>query len=77
MAKPIVDGIERELEGQARVIRLSLLSGLGRSVAQRYRVRGVPTILIFDGNGDVVEQRSGIPNQQRVVEQVHRVMRNA
>jgi len=74
MAKPIVDGIERELEGQARVIRLSLLSGLGKSVAQRYGVRGVPTIIIFDGNGDVVEQKSGIPNQQQVVEQVHHLL---
>jgi thioredoxin-related protein len=71
MAKPIVDGIESELEGEAKVIRLSLLSRLGRSVAQRYGVRAVPTIIIFDGNGDVVEHRAGIPNQQQVVQQVH------
>jgi thioredoxin-like negative regulator of GroEL len=74
MAKPIVDGIEKELKGEAKVIRLSLLSRLGGSVGQRYGIRAVPTIIIFDGNGHVVEQRAGIPNQQQVVQQVHHLL---
>lgn len=74
MAKPIVDGIERDLEGRARVIRLGLLSDLGRRVAQRYSVRGVPTLIIFDGEGHIVEQRIGIPNRQSVVEQVKHLL---
>lgn len=71
MAKPIVDGIESDLEGQAKVIRLSILSSLGRQATQRYGVRGVPAIIIFDGAGNIVEQRTGIPNRKNIVEQVN------
>lgn len=70
MAKPIVDGIERDLEGQARVVRLSVMSDIGSRAAQRYNVRGVPTVLVFDGNGNLIEQRAGIPDRKRVVSQV-------
>jgi hypothetical protein len=48
-----VDGLERELEGRARVVRLSAFSKVGQEVAQRYAVRGVPTFLIFDGQGEL------------------------
>ncbi|OQY22084.1 MAG: hypothetical protein B6I34_06460 [Anaerolineaceae bacterium 4572_32.1] len=73
MAKPIVDGIERDLAGQAEVIRLSLSSEPGRSAARRYGVRGIPTLIIFDGEGKVVEQRAGVPNRESVVETVKRL----
>ena len=66
MAKPIVDGLERELEGQARVIRLSALSAMGQEVAQRYDVRGVPTFLIFDGHGELIGRQVGYPNRSEI-----------
>ena len=66
MAKPIVDGLERELEGQARVVRLSALSALGQEVAQRYDVRGVPTFLIFDGQGALIGRQVGFPNRSEI-----------
>ena len=73
MAKPIVDGIERDLKGQAEVIRLSLLSEPGKSAARRYGVRGIPTLIVFDGAGNVVEQRAGVPNRESIVEMVKRL----
>ena len=66
MAKPIVDGLERELEGQARVVRLSALSAMGQEVAQRYGVRGVPTFLIFDGRGELIGRQVGFPNRSEI-----------
>lgn len=66
MAKPIVDGLERELEGQARVVRLSALNALGQEVAQRYDVRGVPTFLIFDGQGKLIGRQVGFPNRSEI-----------
>jgi thioredoxin-related protein len=66
MAKPIVDGLERELEGQAQVVRLSALNALGQEVAQRYDVRGVPTFLIFDGQGELVGRQVGFPNRSEI-----------
>jgi thioredoxin 1 len=71
LAKPIVDGIERDLEGRARVVRLSVLSGPGSQAARRYGVRGVPTTIVFDGAGRVVEQSVGIPDRESIVEQVN------
>jgi thioredoxin-related protein len=75
VAKPIVDGIERDLEGEASVVRLSVLSNVGARAAQRYGVRSVPTLLVFDGQGQLVEQRSGIPDRGRIVSTVRELSR--
>lgn len=61
-----MDGLERELEEQARVVRLSVLSHAGREVARRYGVRGVPTFLIFDGQGDLVGRQVGFPDRDAI-----------
>jgi thioredoxin-related protein len=66
MVKPIVDGLERDLEGRAKVARLSILSEVGRQVAQQYGVRGVPTFLIFDGEGTLIGREVGFPNRGRI-----------
>lgn len=66
-AKPIVDGFERDLEGRARVIRLNVGEELGRSAAMQLGVRGVPSTVVLDGNGDVVLQEAGVPSRRRVV----------
>jgi thioredoxin-like negative regulator of GroEL len=62
LAKPIVDGLERELEGQARVERLSILSELGRDVAAQFGVSSVPTFLIFDAQGTLIGRQVGLPD---------------
>ena len=69
MAKPIVNGIERDLKGRARVVRLNLLSRVGREVAGAYGVAAVPTTLVFDGAGDVRYRQEGLPSRKRVVEE--------
>jgi thioredoxin-related protein len=61
-----VDGLERDLEGQAQVLRLSAWSPVGRQVAARYGVRGVPTFLLFDGTGEVVHYQVGRLDANRV-----------
>lgn len=54
-----MDRLERELEGQVKVLRLSALSGVGRQLGARYGVRGVPTFLLFDGSGQMVYYQVG------------------
>ena len=70
MAKPIVDGIEKDLKGKAEVVRLNLLSKVGREVASRYSVPAVPTILILDAEGEVVYRHTGMPDRREVVAQI-------
>jgi len=54
-----VDGLERDLEGKAVVLRLSTWSGVGRQLSARYGVRGVPTFLLFDGAGQLAHYQVG------------------
>jgi thioredoxin 1 len=66
LAKPIVDGLEKDLEGQAQVVRLNILSEVGREAAGRYGVRSVPTFLIFDNEGTLIGREVGFPNRGRI-----------
>ena len=61
-----MDGLERELDGRARVVRLSILSRAGRGVARRYGVTGLPTFLVFDSQGDLIGRDAGFPDRSRI-----------
>jgi len=66
LAKPVVDRLERELEGQAEVIRVNVMTKLGLAIARRHSVRASPTLLVFDGKGSVIYFQPGIPNRDAV-----------
>jgi hypothetical protein len=68
VAKPIVNGIERQLRGRATVVRLNLLGKLGREIARSYGVAAVPATIVFDGAGGVVYRHEGLPDRRRIVE---------
>lgn len=70
MAKPIVDGIERDLKGEAEVIRLDIFSKVGREVASRYGVPAVPTVLVLDAGSRMIYRHSGMPDRREVVAQI-------
>ncbi len=65
-----MDGLEKQLTGKAPVLRLDVLSPLGRELAIRYRVRGVPTFLVFDGKGNVTYRQVGPPNREAIIQAV-------
>jgi len=60
VAKPIVDGLERDLAGQAKVVRLDLMSSVGQQAAGHFGVRGIPTLVVVDGAGQVVLTQVGL-----------------
>ena len=70
MAKPIVNGIEKDLEGRAKVVRVNLLSKLGRELARAYGVTAIPAMIVFDGAGRMHYSHQGLPNRQRIVQEV-------
>ena len=74
MAKPVVDGIERELEGKAQVVRLSVMDNVGGQLALRYGARGVPTLVVLDGAGEVVYVKTGSPNRGEILAAVQGAM---
>jgi thioredoxin-related protein len=65
-----VDRLERDLEGDARVLRLTALSTVGRQLAARYGVRGVPTFLLFDGDGEMVHYQVGRLDANRIKSEI-------
>ena len=70
MAKPIVDGLESDLKGRARVVRLNILDSVGMQAARRFGVRAVPAFFVVDGQGVVADAQVGIPNRARLGAQV-------
>lgn len=66
MAKPVVDRLERDLQGQAQVLRLSAWGSVGRQLVARYGVRGVPTFLLFDGSGQMIHHQAGRLDGERI-----------
>jgi thioredoxin-related protein len=69
-----VDGIERDLEGDAQVLRLSVTNRVGRTLAMRYGVRGVPTLVLLDGNGNVMLKQAGSPRRKEIIKAVERLI---
>ncbi|MCB0156019.1 MAG: hypothetical protein KDF65_14585 [Anaerolineae bacterium] len=71
MAKPLVDRLETNLTGKAEVIRLDLLSGVGREAARQYGIRAVPSLVVVDGQGDVVY---GLPSSNQIIAAVEAIL---
>ena len=67
-----MDGLERDLEGQAQVLRLSVMDDVGGELAMRYGVRGVPTFVLLDGAGETVLIQVGLPDRAEIVAAVER-----
>ncbi|MBI5928833.1 MAG: thioredoxin family protein [Chloroflexi bacterium] len=59
MMKPVVDGLEKDLQGEATVLRIDFLSEVGRSTARQFGVKIIPTILVFDPNGQIIFRQTG------------------
>ena len=69
-----MDRLERELEGQAQVLRLNVTDDVGGNLALRYGVRGVPTFVLLDGAGQVVLAQAGMPDRAEIVATVERLL---
>jgi len=73
LAKPVVDGLERKLEGRAQVLRLGVTDDVGGALAMRYKVRVVPTFVLLNGAGRVVLEQAGAPDQTAVIAAVEQL----
>jgi len=62
-----VSGIEEQVGNQVEIIRLDLLSAIGRQAARAYDVRMVPATLLFDSQGEIVDRQMGMPETDRVM----------
>ncbi|MDA1036494.1 MAG: thioredoxin family protein [Chloroflexi bacterium] len=64
-----VDGMERDLEGYATVLRVSIDEDVGRAVARRYGLGVLPTFMVFTAAGRERYRESGMPDIDRLEEE--------
>ena len=70
IAKPIVNGFEKEMAGSVDVVHLSLLSAAGREVGGRYGVKVVPTSLLFNNQGELIQRVNCMPTKEDLISQI-------
>jgi thioredoxin 1 len=57
MLAPAIEALAAEFSGRAKVGKVNVDNNPG--IAERYGIRGIPTLILFKG-GDVVEQIVGV-----------------
>ena len=58
MVEPVVEQLSQERAGQLKVAKVN--SDLAPELGQRFNVRGIPTLILFE-NGQVVDRVTGAP----------------
>jgi hypothetical protein len=59
MAKPVVDGLEREMKDKVRFARIDIGAESGGGLANKYGIQGVPAFLVLDPDGRVIYRKIG------------------
>ena len=62
---PIIDKVADELEGKVKVGKLDIDEA--RTIAQRYGIRSVPTVMVFKG-GEKAAQHVGLTTRDKLVQ---------
>jgi thioredoxin-like negative regulator of GroEL len=64
MMAPAVDAVAAAYQGRALVAKLD--TDRAPATAAQFQIRGVPTVIVFDGGREVARQSGAVP--QRVLE---------
>lgn len=72
-----MDGLEHELQGKAAVLRLDVTGQVGGRAAAEFGVRGVPTLVVVNGDGRVVLSQVGVLKPNDVLAQVNALLDTA
>lgn len=52
MMQPVMDEVAQEYKGQVKVVFYDVWTEAGRPFAEKYRIRGIPTQVFLDENGE-------------------------
>ena len=66
-----MNGIEKELDGKANVIRVNMFSKIGREISKRYDVSAARTLIVLDSKGKEVYRNTGLPKKEAVLAAVN------
>ena len=62
-----MNGIEKDLDGTAEVVRVDLHSSLGKDIARHFDVTSAKTTLLLDAKGEIVYRYTGRPDRKKIV----------
>jgi thiol-disulfide isomerase/thioredoxin len=65
-SKPRVDQLERDIAGEADMLRLNVRGAPGDQLAYRWQVSGLPTFFVLNGEGEIVYRQSGAPKTDEI-----------
>ena len=71
MLAPTVEAVARDFDGKVKFVKLDIESSPNTPV--RYSVRGIPTLLVFNG-GSEVDRAVGNQPRNKIVEMLDRVL---
>ena len=64
MLSPIIKEVSKEMNGKIRIIKIDV--DKNQSLAQRFQVRGVPTLALFN-KGKLIWKQSGVLTKQQLL----------
>ena len=62
---PILKDLSADIKGKARILKIDI--DKNQSVAQKYQVRSVPTLILFK-NGQLLWRQSGVASKQQLLD---------
>ena len=71
---PTVDAVAQEYDGRATVVKLDVDNS--PVTAQRYGIRGIPTLILFNG-GDEAQRLVGLTSKDAIAEMINKVAKAA
>lgn len=71
MLAPVIEEIAGEYQGRIKVGKLDIDDN--QAIAQKFQIRGVPTVLLFN-NGRVVDQMVGVAPKSKFQNMLSRVL---
>lgn len=75
LRRGVVGGLEAEYEGRAAVLRADIQSDAGGELARRFAIDSVPSFVVLDPSGDVVERLEGTTSAP--IPELRRALRRA
>ena len=64
---PILEEVKTELKGSIRILKIDI--DKNPQVADRYKIRGVPTMILFK-KGEIIWRESGVMDKKTIVSKI-------
>jgi len=64
---PLLDDVAAEMDGKIRVMKMNVDEN--RDLAQKYEIKGLPTMVLFQGGGEI-DRLIGFMPKDRIIEKV-------